>query len=183
MQKKLRNGLSIFLIAIILLSLISCGKTGDVSTSDNGYKNSEETQNNQDNVEPDILTEITITAGDKKLNGVLFDNETAKLFAEKIPLTVDLWNPAPGFAKAFDLGESIPDIEEHTRNYELGGLAYWYPGPSVAIFHSDHLEQPIVPVVTIGKINDDVSMFAEYEGSVSIELKNIDAIQKEGIQK
>ncbi len=38
------------------------------------------------------------------------------------------------------------------------------------IFHSDHLEQTIVPVVTIGKINDDVSMFAEYEGSVSIEV-------------
>lgn len=170
MQKKPRYGLTIFLIAIILLSLISCGKTGDVLTSDNGYENSEETQSNQENIEPDILTEITITAGDRKLGGVLFDNETAKLFAEMLPLTVDLWNPAPGFAKAFDLSEPIPDIEEHTRNYELGGLAYWYPGPSVAIFHSDHLEQTIVPVVTIGKVNDDVSMFAEYEGSITIEV-------------
>ncbi len=68
MQKKSRYGLTVFLIAIILLSLVSCGKTGDVLTSDNGYENSEETQNNQENVEPDILTEITITAGDKKLD-------------------------------------------------------------------------------------------------------------------
>lgn len=77
----------------------------------------------------------------------------------------------PIYNNELDNREAIPDIEPYTRNYELGGLAYWYPGPSVAIFHSDHLEQTIVPVVTIGKINDDVSLFAEYEGSVSIEAK------------
>lgn len=101
---------------------------------------------------------------------MLYDNETARLFAEKLPLTVELWNPAPSFAKAFDLDEAIPDVDQHTRLFELGGLAYWYPGPSVAIFHSNHLEQTIVPVVTIGRITDDVSIFADYEGSISIAL-------------
>ena len=103
-----------------------------------------------------------------ELHGVLYDNKTARFFAEKLPLTVELWNPAPSFAKAFDLDEAIPDVDQHTRLYELGGLAYWYPGPSVAIFHSNHLEQTIVPVVTIGRITDDVSIFADYEGSISI---------------
>ena len=101
---------------------------------------------------------------------MLYDNKTARFFAEKLPLTVELWNPAPSFAKAFDLDEAIPDVDQHTRLYELGGLAYWYPGPSVAIFHSNHLEQTIVPVVTIGRITDDVSSFADYEGSISIAL-------------
>ena len=118
----------------------------------------------------EVWKKITLTVGEQTLHGVLYDNETARLFAQKLPLTVELWNPAPGFAKAFDLEEAIPDIDQHTRLYELGGLAYWYPGPSVAIFHSDHLEQTIVPVVTIGRITDDVSIFADYEGGISIAL-------------
>ena len=52
----------------------------------------------------------------------------------------------------------------------MGSLAYWYPGPSVAIFHSVHLEETIVPVVTIGRIMDDVGFLADYEGSLSISL-------------
>ena len=40
----------------------------------------------------------------------------------------------------------------------------------VAIFHSDHLEETIVPVVTIGRIMDDVGFLADYEGSLSISL-------------
>lgn len=111
---------------------------------------------------------ITLTVGEEMLHGVLYDNETARFFAEKLPLTVELWNPAPGFAKAFDPEGAIPDVDQHTRLFELGGLAYWYPGPSVAIFHSNHLEQTIVPVVAIGRITDDVSSFADYEGSISI---------------
>lgn len=80
---------------------------------------------------------------------------------------LDVWSED---SKAFDLDEAIPDVDQHTRLFELGGLAYWYPGPSVAIFHSNHLEQTIVPVVTIGRITDDVSSFADYEGSISIAL-------------
>ena len=118
----------------------------------------------------DVWKEITLTMGEQTLHGLLYNNETARLFAEKLPLTVELWNPAPGFAKAFDLEGAIPDVGQHTRLYELGGLAYWHDSPSVAIFHSDHLEQTIVPVVSVGRITDDVSIFADYEGSISIAL-------------
>lgn len=117
-----------------------------------------------------VWADLTITVGDTQLHGVLYENETAKRFAAQLPLNVQLWNPAPGFAKAFDLPVEIPDLEQHTRYYELGGLAYWPPGPSVAIFHSDHLEQTIVSVIPIGRITDDVSIFADYEGSVTFLL-------------
>lgn len=72
--------------------------------------------------------DIVLTFGEQQLHGVLYANETARLFAQMLPLNVELWNPAPGFAKAFNLPEAIPDMEPHTRAYELGGLAYWYPG-------------------------------------------------------
>ena len=121
--------------------------------------------------EEPVLMEITVTAGETVLEGVLFDNETARAVSAMLPLTVDLWHPASGFARAFDLPEQIPDTAERTRNYERGGLAYWYEGPSVAIFYSDHLEQTIVEVVTIGRITSDISVFEEYGGSITITEK------------
>ena len=103
-----------------------------------------------------------------KMVGIEDKSAKRPIYKLAAPALIDL--PNVGSAKAFDLPEAIPDIEPHTRAYELGSLAYWYPGPSVAIFHSDHLEETIVPVVTIGRIMDDVGFLADYEGSLSISL-------------
>ena len=115
------------------------------------------------------LTRITVTAGDTQLQGVLFDNETARGLASLLPLEVPVWNPAPGFAKALDLEEHLPDAPEHTRWYELGGLAYWDEGPSVAIFYSDHLDRTVVPVTTIGRLEGDVRLLEPYSNSLRID--------------
>ena len=40
-----------------------------------------------------------------------------------------------------------------------------------AIFYSDHLEQTIVEVVTIGRITSDISVFEEYGNSITITEK------------
>ena len=117
----------------------------------------------------EIRSRIAIAAGDARLEGYLYDNQTARAFEGMLPLTVPLWDPAEGFAKAFDLPEQIAD-EPRTNNYALGGLAYWHEGPSVAIFYSDHLPETIVRVVTIGGITDDVSLLAAYEGEITIEV-------------
>ena len=148
---------------LLLLSFATCG--GQT------WEEAEMPAVNTPPPEEPVLTEITITAGETVLEGVLFDNETAQAVSAMLPLTVDLWHPAPGFARAFDLPEQIPDTAERTRNYERGGLAYWYEGPSVAIFYSDHLEQTIVEVVTIGRITSDISVFEEYGSSITITEK------------
>lgn len=148
---------------LLLLSFAACG--GQT------WEEAEMPAVNTPPPEEPALTEITITAGETVLEGVLFDNETARAVSAMLPLTVDLWHPAPGFARAFDLPEQIPDTAERTRNYERGGLVYWYEGPSVAIFYSDHLEQTIVEVVTIGRITSDISVFEEYGGSITITEK------------
>ena len=59
------------------------------------------------------LCTVRITAGDTVLTGVLFDNETAREFAARLPLTVPLWEPAE-FAKAFDLIVPLSEPEELT---------------------------------------------------------------------
>ena len=150
-------------VLLLLVSLTACGgqTEGDEKTP---------AMNTPPPEEP-VLMEITVTAGETVLEGILFDNETARAVSAMLPLTADLWHPARGFARAFDLPEQIPDTAERTRNYERGGLAYWYEGPSVAIFYSDHLAQTIVEVVTIGRITSDISIFEEYGGSVTIAEK------------
>lgn len=138
------------------------------------YSEPSESAKNTPPPEEPILTEITITAGDTVLDGVLFDNYTARHFADMLPMTRELWNPADGYAKAFDLPSEISDSDERTRNYELGSLAYWFEGPSIAIIHNDNRSQTVVPVVPIGKITSDVSIFFEYGNNnetVTIEKK------------
>lgn len=87
----------------------------------------------------EILTEITVKNGDNQFDGVLYDNETAREFAEQLPITANLWNPAEDFAKAINLDEALNTSDDLTREYELGGLAYWPSGPSVAFFYNDNL--------------------------------------------
>lgn len=116
------------------------------------------------------LYDIQITAGDKVLTGVLYDTQTARDFADMLPLTVELWHPAPDFARAFDLPEYIPRYAKAGYEYELGSLAYWYEGPSIALIYKASRDQTVVPVVPIGKITSDVSVFEEYGGSITIEL-------------
>lgn len=120
------------------------------------------------------LYQIRITAGDTVLSGVLYDTETSRAFAEMLPLTVELWNPAPGFARAFDLPESIPGYERPGYEYELGSLAYWYEGAAVALIYQDSREKTVVPVVPMGRITSDVSVFQEYGAEITIEIAEDD---------
>lgn len=143
------------------------------------YSGSSGTAKNTPPPEQPILTEITVTAGDTVLDGVLFDNYTARQFADMLPLTSELWNPADGYAKAFNLPSKISDSDERTRNYELGGLAYWFEGPSIAIIHNDNREQTVVPVVPIGRITSDVGMFFSYGNNnetVTVEKKESETL-------
>ena len=119
---------------------------------------------------PVIMCSIRITAGDTILDGVLYDNETARGFAEMLPLTVELWHPAPDFARAFDLPKAIMTHETPGYEYELGSLAYWDAGPSIALIYKASRKETIVPVVPVGRITSDVAVFGEYGEVITVEL-------------
>lgn len=126
----------IFLITMLLTgSLFACGQypeSEDASALESPDGNEGAVVHDPPPDEP-VLTKIIITTEEGILEGVLFDNDTARGLAEMLPLTVSLWHPAPGFAKAFD-----------------------------------HLEQTIVPVVTVGRITSDVDFLEEYRGEITI---------------
>lgn len=70
-----------------------------------------------------------------QLQGILYDNPTAREFAEMLPLTAELWHPAPNFARAFSLPSHIEEKGVPGYEYELGSLAYWDGGPSIALIN------------------------------------------------
>lgn len=120
--------------------------------------------------EQTVMCAIRIIAEDEVLEGVLYDNPTARGFVEMLPLTVELWHPAPDFARAFDLTEQIAEKGTPGYQYELGSLAYWDEGPSIALIYKASREETVVPVVPIGKITSDVSFFEKYGESVTVEI-------------
>ena len=151
------------ILLCILLMMIAAGCTDPEEGLEKADMNSVEE-----------MYHIRITAGDTVLSGVLYDTETARAFAQMLPLTVELWHPATGFARAFDLPERIPRYEKSGYEYELGSLAYWYQGPSIALIYQASREETVVPVVPIGKITSDVSCFQEYEAEITIEIEETD---------
>ena len=118
-----------------------------------------------------VYVKLKIIAGNIEIEAILFDNQTSRSVAEMLPLTIEIWQPALGFASAFDLPQSFPYFEQEPpqRGYELGSLAYWMPGPSIAMIYNDDRYQTVVPVVPIGKINGDIRFLESYEGTITIE--------------
>ena len=155
---------AVFLCMIFLWLAAGCG---------GGYGWEEDFEDGLEEVDMDSLEElyhIRIMAGDTVLDGILYDTQTSRDFAAMLPLTVELWHPAPDFARAFDLPRRIPRYAKAGYAYELGSLAYWYEGPSVALIYEASREETVVPVVPIGKIISDVSVFKEYGGTITIEI-------------
>ena len=162
------------ILSILIIGLCIFGMTGCSASDHTGASSMQEGQpqdsSPESGGEQTVMCSIRITAGDTVLDGVLYDNPTAEGFAEMLPLTVDMWDAAPDFARAFDLSERIAQKGTPGRQYELGSLAYWDEGPSIALIYKESRKETIVPVVPIGKITSDVSLFEEYGGSITVEI-------------
>lgn len=167
-----------WLCVMLVCTAVGCG-SADGSMSRSGEQGGvwQEEMEELEETDMDSLKElynIRITAGDMVLSGVLYDTPTARDFADMLPFTEDLWHPAPDFARAFNLPETIPRYAKAGYEYELGSLAYWYEGPSIALIYKASRDQTVVPVVPIGKVTSDVSFFEDYGGTITIELMEPD---------
>ncbi len=119
--------------------------------------------------EPGEEIRIRIIAGDQVVDAILFGNGTAQTFATMLPMMADLWTPIH-YAQAFDLPQRIPDRDTRTREYEQGAIGYWYEGPSIALLYGADEEQTAVPIVKIGKMTSNVSVFETYRDAIRVEL-------------
>jgi len=102
------------------------------------------------------VMKIRLTIDNKTLTATLADNGTARDFASLLPLTLTM-NDLFGREKFGHLPRAISDKGKRTRTYEIGDIAYWSPGPDVAIYyHHDGEKIPDPGIIVIGKIESDM---------------------------
>jgi len=77
---------------------------------------------------------IKLRIKDKVLIATLTKSKTTQDFVSLLPLTLTM-DDLFGREKFGHLPRAISEGGERTHNYEIGELAYWSPGPDVAIFY------------------------------------------------
>lgn len=102
---------------------------------------------------------ISIKVQDKIVTATLSDSRTTQDFISLLPLTLTM-NDLFRREKFAHLPRAISDEGQRTRNYEVGEIVYWSPGPDVAIFYRhDDQEIPEPGIIVIGKIDSDLEAF------------------------
>jgi len=113
---------------------------------------------------------IKLTIDNKTLTATLADNGTARDFASLLPLTLTM-NDLFGREKFGHLPRAISDKGKRTHTYEIGDIAYWSPGPDVAIYyHHDGEQIPDPGIIVIGKIDSGVAPL-NVRGSVKVAME------------
>lgn len=116
---------------------------------------------------------IRLTAGDTVLNATLDDNATARDFAALLPLTLRM-NDLFQREKYSHLPRSLTAGGEPQSSYEVGDIAYWSPGPDIAIFyHHDGQSIPAPGIVILGKIDSGADAFKKYDGTVDVTIEAV----------
>ncbi len=115
---------------------------------------------------------IHIKVRDRTVTATLLDSGAARDFAKLLPLTLtmsDLFSRE----KYGHLPRAISEEGRRARSYEVGEVAYWPPGPDVAVFYRDDRQSiPAPGIVVLGKLDSGVEAFA-FAGSarVTVELE------------
>src|SRR5437588_1884478 len=141
------------LVSAMALSHAACGAGGDNTTTKHG-----------DNMK------IMLIIGNSALTATLIDSRAAKDFVALLPLTLTL-NDLFGREKFAHLPRAISTEGKRTHIYEVGDIAYWSPGPDVAIYYQHDGEKiPKPGIIVLGKLDSGVEAF-NVPGSVEVKIE------------
>jgi hypothetical protein len=98
---------------------------------------------------------IRLTVGDAALTATLIDGQTTRDFVSLLPLTLKM-NDLFRREKFAHLPRAISEGGRRTHAYEIGDVAYWPPGPDLAIFYRHDGQDNPNPGIIIGKIESGV---------------------------
>jgi len=113
---------------------------------------------------------IRLKVGNKVLTATLADNKTARDFVSLLPLTLTM-NDLFGREKFGHLPRAISEEGKRTHTYAIGDIAYWSPGPDVAIYYQQDGEKiPDPGIIAIGKIDSGVEAL-NVRGSVKVTME------------
>jgi len=109
----------------------------------------------------------------KAITATLIDGETTRDFVSLLPLTLTM-NDLFGREKFAPLPRTISAEAKRTHTYEVGNVAYWSPGPDVAIFYRhDGQKIPAPGIIVIGKIDSAVEAL-NVPGSVRVAFERLE---------
>lgn len=102
---------------------------------------------------------ITITAGDHAVNATLYDNESARLLWDSLPVTYPMAN-LYSREMCYRMGNgTLPANEAEYVGYEIGDISYWPPAGSLVILYEQNGE--VFERQPMGHIDDDIAFFSE----------------------
>jgi len=115
---------------------------------------------------------IRLKLEDRVITATLIDSKTTQDFISLPPLRLTM-NDLFRREKFGHLPRAISKEGKRTNTYEVGDIAYWSPGPDVAIFYRhDGQEIPDPGIIVIGKIDSGVEAL-DVPGSVSVTVELI----------
>ncbi len=126
-------------IALILFSIFVLSVfTACSNNTDNDVKTTSVTQTRKSTMVQTNTTEkndnlITVKIGDKEFSAQLYNNETAKAFADMLPLTLDM-NELHGNEKYYNLSSSLPTDSLNIGKIKNGDIML-YGSDCIVLFY------------------------------------------------
>jgi hypothetical protein len=115
---------------------------------------------------------IRLKLEDRVITATLIDSKTTQDFISLLPLTLTM-NDLFRREKFGHLPRALSTEGKRTHTYEVGDIAYWPPGPDVAIFYRhDGQEIPDPGIIVIGKIDSGAETF-HVPGSLRVTVELI----------
>jgi hypothetical protein len=106
-------------------------------------------------------TRVRIIIGGRSIEATLADSDAARDFVSLLPLTLSM-NDLFRREKFAALPRPISEHGKRTRDYAVGTIGYWPPGPDLAIFYRHDGERiPEPGLIAIGKVKSGVEALSE----------------------
>jgi len=116
---------------------------------------------------------LRLKIADRTLTATLIDGETTDDFVSLLPLTLTM-NDLFRREKFGHLPRAIAQRGDRMHGYAVGDIAYWSPGPDVAVYYRDDGEEiPNPGIIIIGRIDSGVEAL-DVPGSIRMTIEALD---------
>ena len=117
---------------------------------------------------------LRLKVADRTITATLIDSEAARDFVSLLPLTLTM-NDLFRREKFGHLPRAISTGGKRTHTYAVGEIAYWAPGPDVAVYYRDDGEEiPNPGIIVIGRIDSGVELL-DVPGSLRVTIEALDS--------
>lgn len=99
---------------------------------------------------------MKITVNGQELTATLYDNSTARAFAEQLPATLPMLD-LYGREMCYRFPDELPTDNVQYTGYEVGEIVYWPPRHSFVIMYAQNGEQ--FEMQKVGRIDSSVEIF------------------------